>query len=378
MAGHVHLISIKVSIQLQHSLRKAGLWIQLFIVCVIVVAGDAAKLACAELPTVIRIGIAGVGIGNRPYSGGSTVSIVHACGLLEKEFSSTGIKIDWIFYKGAGPAVNEAIAGGQLDFALQGDLPAIVGRAGGLQTRLLVASGGFANTYLAAPVGSPVHSLADLKARTVANFKGTNLELAAARILATVHLTESDLNLLNLENAGIKAALASKQIDAGFGQLDLLMLRDRGLVTIPYSTKDHSLKLTRQAHLLVTNDFDERYPAIVDRVVKVLVGAAYWASQEQHRNEVFAIWSKAGIPAQYFAEDYKGDSMKLRNSPLFDQFMTTRYQAAAAEAISFDLVRDKVDVANWIDRGPLDAALANLGLRNYWPQLDQDGHIKEG
>jgi sulfonate transport system substrate-binding protein len=53
-----------------------------------------------------------------------------------------------------------------------------------LQTKLLVASGGFANTYLAAPIGSQVHSISDLKGKTVANFKGTNLELAAARILA--------------------------------------------------------------------------------------------------------------------------------------------------------------------------------------------------
>lgn len=332
------------------------------------------ELACGEYPPVIRIGIAGVGVGNRPYSGGTTVSIVHTCGLLEKEFKGSGIKIDWNFYKGAGPAVNEAIADGQLDFALQGDLPSIIGRAGGLQTRLLVASGGFANTYIAAPIGSTIHQISDLKGKTVANFKGTNLELAAARILAQVNLTESDLSLINLENANIKAALAAKQIDAGFGQLDLLMLRDQDVVTIPYSTKGHSLLLTRQAHLLVTSDFDNKYPAIVDRVVKVTVEAAYWTSQEQNRDQVFAIWSKIGVPAKYFAEDYKGDSMKVRNSPLFDQFMTGRYKAAAVEAADFNLVRERVELDNWIDRGPLNAALASLHLENYWTPLDQNGH----
>jgi sulfonate transport system substrate-binding protein len=365
---------MKVSTHLQYPLRKAGLWIQLLVICVIVVAGDAGKLACAELPAVIRIGVAGVGVGNRPNSGGASVSIVHSCKLLEKEFNGTGIEIQWLFYKGAGPAVNEAIADGQLDFALQGDLPAIVARAGGLQTKLLVASGGFANTYLAAPIGSQVRSISDLKGKTVANFKGTNLELAAARILAQAGLTENDLNLLNLENANIKAALVAKQIDAGFGQLDLLMLRDQGLVTVLYSTKGKSLLLTRQAHLLVTDDFNEKYPAIVDRVVKVVVGTAYWASQEQNRDEVFAIWSKVGIPAKYFAEDYKGDSMKVRNSPLFDEFMTDRYKAAAAEALSFNLVREQVEVDSWIDRGPLNAALTSLRLQNYWPQLNKDGH----
>ena len=343
------------------------------IILAAVLLSTVGKLACAELPAVIRIGIAGVGVGNRPYSGGATVSIVHACGLLEKEFNGTGIKVDWIFYKGAGPAVNEAIADGQLDFALQGDLPAIVGRAGGLKTKLLVASGGYANTYLAAPTGSQIRKIEELRGKTVASFKGTNLELAAARILAQAGLAENDLNLLNLDNASIKAALAAKQVDAGFGQLDLLMLRDQYLVTIPYTTKGQSLRLTRQAHLLVTEDFNEKYPAIVDRLVKVVVGAAYWASLEQNRHQVFTIWSKVGIPANYFAEDYKGDSMKLRDSPLFNQFMIDRYEAAAAEALNFNLVREKVDVASWIDPGPMNAALTSLHLQNYWPQLNQDG-----
>ncbi|MGA2411350.1 MAG: hypothetical protein ABSG46_13300 [Candidatus Binataceae bacterium] len=103
---------MKVSAQLQYPLLKAGFWIQVLIVCVIAVAGDAGKLACADMPAVIRIGVAGVGVGNRPYSGGASVSIVHSCGLLEKEFNGTGIQIVWLFYKGAGPAVNEAIADG--------------------------------------------------------------------------------------------------------------------------------------------------------------------------------------------------------------------------------------------------------------------------
>jgi sulfonate transport system substrate-binding protein len=119
-------MGMKLSAQLQYPPRKARLWIQLVMVCAIVIAGEAGKLACAELPAVIRIGIARVGVGNRPYSGGASVSIVHSRGLLEKEFNGTGIKIVWLFYKGAGPAVNEAIADGQLDFALQGDLPAII------------------------------------------------------------------------------------------------------------------------------------------------------------------------------------------------------------------------------------------------------------
>ena len=36
------------------------------------------------------------------------------------------VQIKWLFFAGAGPAVNEAIANEQIDFALQGDLPSVI------------------------------------------------------------------------------------------------------------------------------------------------------------------------------------------------------------------------------------------------------------
>lgn len=75
------------------------------------------------------------------------------------------MRIEWYFFKGAGPAVNEAFANNQLDFAIQGDLPEIIGRANGLKTKILLASGAHAPIYLAVPVGSPVRKVADLRGK---------------------------------------------------------------------------------------------------------------------------------------------------------------------------------------------------------------------
>ena len=61
--------------------------------------------------------------------------------------------------QGAGPAVNEALSNKQIDFAYQGDLPQVVGRANGLKTKLLVASGVRNNLYLVAPAASPLSSI---------------------------------------------------------------------------------------------------------------------------------------------------------------------------------------------------------------------------
>jgi len=95
------------------------------------------RSARAAAPAVIRIGVPGVGIGNRPIIGGSSVATVALRGLLEEEFKAEGIKVQWNFVRGAGPAVNELFANGLADFGWGlGDLPSIIGHAGGLKTRI--------------------------------------------------------------------------------------------------------------------------------------------------------------------------------------------------------------------------------------------------
>src|SRR5882762_7058121 len=108
----------------------------------------ATTLVCAQAPAVIRIGVATGGVGTPPRTGSSTIGLVNAQGLLEQEFAKDGIKVEWIFFKGAGPAVNEALVNKQLDFAWQGDLPSIVHRAGGVKTRIIVGSGVRNGLYL--------------------------------------------------------------------------------------------------------------------------------------------------------------------------------------------------------------------------------------
>ena len=78
-----------------------------------------------------------------------------------------------VVLQGRRAAVNEALANNQLDFAIQGDLPEIIGRANGLKTKLLLASGAHAPIYLAVPTGSPIHKVRDLRGKKLSIFRGT-------------------------------------------------------------------------------------------------------------------------------------------------------------------------------------------------------------
>ena len=101
-------------------------------------AGSAAAQAQDPLK-VIRIGIATGGVGSDPVRhGGTSAALAYTDGALEEEFKKDGVKVQWTFFKGAGPAVNEALVNKQLDFAWQGDLPSIVHRASDVKTLSLI------------------------------------------------------------------------------------------------------------------------------------------------------------------------------------------------------------------------------------------------
>lgn len=333
----------------------------------------AAGTVLAQTPGVIRIGVATGGVGTPPRTGGSTTGIVNANGLLEKEFAKDGIKVEWIFFKGAGPAVNEALVNKQLDLAWQGDLPSIVHRASGVKTRIILGSGVRNGLYLAVPPDSSVTRLEDLKGKRVAVFKGTNLHLAAVRALAAKGIKESDLKLINLDFAASQAALTTKDIDAAFGYVNLFPLRDKGVAKIIWSAAQDSFRYTRQTVLLVTDDFARAQPGIVQRVVNVSVKAARDYSDESQRAALFEEWGKAEYPAHIWREDFIGQPLRVRVSPLLDPFLVARYEDAADEAFKLKLVRSKPEIKGWFDRSFLNTALKAQKLEGFWPEYGVDG-----
>ncbi|RAR51867.1 sulfonate transport system substrate-binding protein [Paraburkholderia unamae] len=329
--------------------------------------------AAADRPSVIRIGVAQQGAGDPPTFGGSPAATVQNQQLLEKAFAADGIKVEWLFFKGAGPAVNEAIANNALDFAFQGDLPAVLARANGLKTRILLESGVRSGVKIGVPPDSDIHSIKDLKGRRVAIFRGTNLQLVADNSLAANQLDEHALRVINLDTASSLAALASKGIDASVNDYHLYRLRDQGLARIVYESQHDGPQFTRQSHLLVLDGFEKAHPDIVQRVVDVFVQAAQWSSDEANRDALFKLWAKSGVSYASWQAEFADQRLKDRNSPLIDPFIVARYKAVAQDALRLKLIRQPVDVDSWFEPRYLDNALHAQKLDHYWPRYDAAG-----
>lgn len=329
--------------------------------------------AVAEnLPTTIRLGAVGAGYGQQV--GTQLISIAHIKGFVQAELGDAPVKLDWNYFTGTGPAINEAIADGQLDFAQYGSLPSIIARANGIATKI-VLSGGGTNIYGAVRSALPIHTISDLKGHSVTVQKATILHWSLLETLKANGLSESDITILDLKTADQLAALASGSADASFGTSALLPLRDQGIVRIIYTSQHDNPRATGPSAFVVTDAFAAKYPETTERVVRGFVKAAQWLAQPQNRDEALAIWAKSGVPYASLQEEYAGQSLHDRLDPRLDDFFRAQYQDGIDFAKQQRLIRADVDLSQWIDTKYQDAALASLNLTNYWPSRNRDGAV---
>ncbi|KAF0812141.1 putative aliphatic sulfonates-binding protein [Andreprevotia sp. IGB-42] len=324
-----------------------------------------------EKPGEIRFSYPGAGSGGRPLGTGSFLATAHIKGVLEQEFKADGIKVKWNFYPGAGPAVNESFANGLVDFAGHGDLPLIVGRSTGLKHKIILSYGRLGNTYFVVPSDSPAKTLADLKGKRIAVFKGTAGQLTLGRVLEKYGFTEKDFKVISMDTETAKAALATKDIE--------------GYITTPFDLEARGIakrlfeiprdpKITSVGTIWVSEEFEKKYPQIVQRVVTALLKQAAWDSDEKNRDQLFKLWGQSGTsPYGDYVKSWDSYKLKERVNPRLDDYYVASIRKSIDEARRFKLIRRDVDINGWIEPKYQNAALKELKLENLWPEYDANG-----
>ncbi|MES2186680.1 MAG: ABC transporter substrate-binding protein [Pseudomonadota bacterium] len=337
----------------------------------------AAAATAAELPKVIRLAAPEQGSAGKSFAGAGPVSLAYASKAIEAEFEKDGVKIEWKFFKGAGPAINEALTTGQLDVVFLGDLAGVIGRASGLKTRLVHAGGRGSNSYLATALRSNIQSFKDLKGKRVAVLRGTAYQLSFNRLLEDQGLTEKDVRFTNLDWPTSKAALVNKDIDATFGGSDLQLLKIAGTADIPVSTRGRGPIYGINSGTIATDAFARKYPKALTRLVKVLVQQAYAVSQDDSkRAALFERFHEiSGLPVALFSSDFEGTPIKGRYSPLLDNGFVSHYADVIDGARKVGIIRQTYDAQAWADPSFLNRALKELKLETFWTPTNAAGLV---
>jgi sulfonate transport system substrate-binding protein len=294
-------------------------------------------------------------------------------GWFEEEFDKEGVRIEYVGFKGGAPMVGQALANGQIDLAGQGDLLSIIGRSSGMQTRLVLPFTKLSNAYLVVRKDSGIRSVADLRGKKVAYFKGNQIHLQVLRILALNGMAEKDIRSISLDPATAGSTLAGGDIDAIFSSAEVLTLRQKGIADVVYSTKGQP-QLSSYNGLVATDSFVQKYPETLTRLIKVYVKADQWTGDPANRKEVVRIWAMGPLPNLYAEEDYDDRPWSERFSPLFDPLLVQHYKRTQDQIAEQGLLRGpRVDIDQWIDARFLNVALKELGLEKYWAPLGLDG-----
>jgi sulfonate transport system substrate-binding protein len=331
--------------------------------------------AAEDKPTVIRIGFPNAGTGGRPLGGGSFPHNAHHLRAIDEEFKADGIRVEWKFFPGAGPALNESFANGLIDFGFgHGDLPLIVGRSTGLKHKILMSSGRGGDNYFVVPSASQAKSLADLKGKRIATFKGTAGQLTLYRVMEKFGVNEKDYRIISLDNDSTLAALSTGDID--------------GTVRAPFDVEARGVArriheilddwyISRPGTVWVSEAFEQRYPQIVQRVVNRLVKVAQWSTLEANREREYQLWATSGTPYVDYKKGWeRTKDLRNRMNPQLDEYYVASIKKSIDEAKKYKLIRRDVSVDGWLEPKYLQNALREQKLEDYWPQQDANGGFK--
>ncbi|CRM15498.1 Putative aliphatic sulfonates-binding protein precursor [Pseudomonas sp. 24 E 13] len=316
----------------------------------------AGLVQAAELKE-IRIAVPDLSAGSQ-HSGGGITDVLRQQQIFEKAFADQGITIQWNYFKGAGPVINEAFANGQVDLAYLGDLAAIIGRSNGLDTRLLSATARDIKQYLGVVPGSGIKTLHDLKGKRVAVFRGTASQLSFDSALASQGLSEKDLKVINLDYNAAGAALAAKQIDATWGGSNLTALQAKGLAEIALTTKDLNGAGSIQAVLVGSKQFVDGHPDAVAKLLKAQQQAAQWLTDDNNKQAYIELVSGlASYPPVILSNDLKDQQLSQIFPATLDPVFLGKLQDAVDLASREKLIRRSFQVSDWVAPGLAAAGL---------------------
>jgi sulfonate transport system substrate-binding protein len=144
------------------------------------------------------------------------LAVMEKKGSLEARLKPMGVSVEWLEFA-AGPQQLEALAAGALDIALTAESPPVFAQAAGapLVYFATTATDGRAVSLLV-PAQSPVHSIADLKGKTVAFQKASIGHYLLVRALEHAGMKLGDVVSVFLPPPDANVAFSESKVDAWF------------------------------------------------------------------------------------------------------------------------------------------------------------------
>jgi sulfonate transport system substrate-binding protein len=142
------------------------------------------------------------------------LTLLKGRGTLEKRLAPLGVALTWTEFD-AGPVQLEALNVGSIDFGDVGEAPPIFAQAAGAPLAYVAATVPRPQSEaVLVPHASTIRSVPDLKGKTVALNRGSNVHYFLVKLLQAHNIQYTDVNVVFLAPADARAAFERGSIDA--------------------------------------------------------------------------------------------------------------------------------------------------------------------
>jgi sulfonate transport system substrate-binding protein len=227
------------------------------------VAARPAAVDAQEKPDKIRLDYA--------YYNPSSL-VLKKFGWLEEDLAADDVEIEWVLSAGSNKA-NEFLRSDAIDFGSTAGAAALLARTNGspIQAVYLYSKPEWA--ALVVPKDSEITTLEQLEGKKIAATKGTDPYFFLLRSLESVGLSQSDVEIVNIQHADGKTALERGDVDAWAG-LDPFMAQTE--IEAGSKLLYRNIDFNSWGFLNAREEFVEKYPDYVTRVLTQYERARQW------------------------------------------------------------------------------------------------------
>lgn len=331
----------------------------------------AMALALSTAPAsaeTIRIGIGHQSMCTDTYPAGIVVKELK---LLEKhlphdgKYAGADYDIVWSDYESGAPITNQMLAN-KLNFGVMGDYPLVVNGAKFQETvslRTVLVAGTAYNSKgsgngIVVPVSSNIHSIAQLRGRSVSTPVGSAAWGMLIKALADANIPLSEIELKNQSPTVGAANIAAGKIDAHADFCPWSEIMEfRGTGRVIYDGSETGIPYLHG--VVVRKDFADKYPEIVVAFIKAIYDAETWIKSDPlQAAQMMEKWT--GVEKEvlylYFS---RGGYLTLDPTLKAQWFDTLRFDHKVLADAS---LAPPLDVRQWIDETYIKKAYAEMGL----------------
>lgn len=300
-------------------------------------------------------------IGYVDVTGGGILSdmlgVARDQGFIEEELGAIGVKAELVPMTGAGPAINEALASEHLDVGVLGDVPAVIGKASGIDTQIIAHSGLNNGASLVVGKDAKYDSIKDMKGKKIATQRGAFMHRTLQYMLNDVDLKESDIEFVNANAQSSAELLMTGNVDGVVvGGVTLTRLEEEGYKVI-CDYREHE-EWVAGSYVIARSQYIEENPDIILAFLRALVKAKQLCEKEE--DTLLNQWLSTGESEDSYNYLYpnhnnyftiKGDEATLQNGKDTLQFL-----------LDNELITEGFDIEKWENAIFYNEAFKELGV----------------